>query len=98
MTARYNNAQSGRSEPSISPPSPPAPIIGRQRELSLVMNRYEAAKGGHAHMLLLAGEPGIGKTSLLDDIAQRNARDGAVVLRGAASEAGGMPSYLPFFQ
>ena len=98
MTARYNNAQSGLSEPSISPPSPPAPIIGRQRELSLVMNRYEAAKSGHAHVLLLAGEPGIGKTCLLDDIALRTARDGAVVLRGGASEAEGMPPYLPFLE
>src|SRR3989440_2536160 len=98
MTARYNNAQSGRSEPSIWPPSPPAPIIGRQRELSLVMNRYEAAKSGHAHVLLLAGEPGIGKTCLLDDIALRTARDGAVVLRGGASEAEGMPPYLPFLE
>ena len=49
-------------------------------------------------MLLLAGEPGIGKTRLLDEIAVRTANQGAVVLRGGASEAEGMPPYLPFLE
>ncbi len=62
------------------------------------MNRYEAAKQGHAHVLLLAGEPGIGKMRLLDEIAVRTAQQGAVVLRGGASEAEGMPPYLPFLE
>jgi len=62
------------------------------------MSHYEAAKGGHAHALLLAGEPGIGKTRLLDEIARRTAQDGAIILRGGASQAEGMPPYLPFVE
>jgi len=62
------------------------------------MSHYEAAKGGHAHVVLLAGEPGIGKTRLLDEIALRTAQQGAIVLRGGASEAEGMPPYLPFLE
>jgi len=98
MTARDEKPQRARSEPSIAPLSPPVAIIGRQRELTLVMSHYEAAKGGHAHVLLLAGEPGIGKTRLLDEIARRTAQDGATILRGGASEAEGMPPYLPFVE
>ena len=98
MTAKDENPQRARSGPSIAPLSPPAAIVGRQRELTLVMSHYEAAKGGHAHALLLAGEPGIGKTRLLDEIAVRTAQQGAVVLRGGASEAEGMPPYLPFLE
>src|SRR5437870_2922011 len=98
MKARYENPQRARSGPSIAPLSPTAAIVGRQRELTLVMSCYEAAKHGHAHVLLLAGEPGIGKTRLLDEIAVRTAYQGAVVLRGGASEAESMPPYLPFLE
>ena len=62
------------------------------------MNCSEAAERGDAHVVLLAGEPGIGKTRLLDEIAVRTAHQGAVVLRGGASEAEGMPPYLPFLE
>src|SRR5260221_8851208 len=98
MTGRYEKPQQARSEPSIAPFSPPATIVGRQRELTLVMNQYEAAKHGQAHVVLLAGDPGIGKTRLLDEIARRTAQDGATILRGGASEAEGMPPYLPFVE
>jgi predicted ATPase len=62
------------------------------------MNYYAAARQGQAHVVLVAGEPGIGKTRLLEEIAVRAAHDGAIVLRGGASEAEGMPPYLPFLE
>src|SRR5260221_1262864 len=98
MEEKYEKSQRTRSEPSLSPISPSAPIVGRQRELIVVMNHYEAAKGGHARVVLLTGEPGMGKTRLLDEVALRAAQDGAVVLRGSASEAEGMPPFLPFLE
>ncbi len=99
MTARYeSNPQRTRSEPSITSLSPTAPIIGRQQESALVMTHFEAAKGGHAHVVLLVGEPGIGKTRLLDEVALRTAQDGAIVLHGGSSEAEGMPPFLPFLE
>src|SRR5947209_1980560 len=89
-----------RSDSVTAPPSPQrvSPFIGRQRELTQVMNRYRAARHECAHVLLLAGEPGIGKTRLLDEIAVRTAYQGAIVLRGGATEAEGMPPYLPFVE
>ncbi len=99
MTARYEeNSQRTRYEPSLLPLSPTAPIVGRQQELTLVMSHFEAAKDGHAHVVLSVGEPGIGKTRLLDEIALRTAQDGAIVLRGGSSEAEGMPPFLPFLE
>src|SRR6266516_355075 len=98
MTARYEKPQRVRSGPSISPLSPPAALVGRRGYLSLVMNPYEAAKQGQAHVVLVAGDPGIGKTRLLDEIARQTAQDGAIILQGGASEAESMPPYLPFVE
>jgi len=74
------------------------PIIGRQQELALIHAHYEQAKEGRTNVVLLAGEPGIGKTRLLEEVGASVAHDGAVVLRGGASEAEGMPPYLPFLE
>ena len=71
-------------------------LVGRQRELELLWRQLQAAADGALRVALIAGEPGIGKTRLLDTVAQRAGREGIVVLRGGASEAEGMPPYLPF--
>ncbi len=73
-------------------------LVGRQRELGLIRCKYEAAKKEVGSVVLLVGEPGIGKTRLLDEFATLALEDGAIVLRGGASEADGMPPYLPFLE
>ena len=73
-------------------------FIGRRRELTLIWNQFEAAKGGRARVVLLVGQLGIGKTRLLDEVTERAEQEGAVVLRGGASESEGMPPYLPFLE
>jgi predicted ATPase/DNA-binding CsgD family transcriptional regulator len=77
--------------------SPPA-LVGRQRESGTLWKRFEAATTGQMGVVLVAGEPGIGKTRLLDEFAARATSAGARVLRGGASEAAGMPPYLPFLE
>ncbi len=66
-------------------------LVGRRREFAILWSRFEAAAGGRASVVLVAGEPGIGKTRLLDEVVARAAADGATALRGGASEAEGMP-------
>src|SRR5438309_73547 len=73
-------------------------FVGRQRELNLIWNYYHAASNGNAHVALVSGEPGIGKTRLLDEVGALATKDGAIVLHGGASEAEGMPPYLPFLE
>jgi DNA-binding CsgD family transcriptional regulator len=72
-----------------------APLVGRRHELDLLWSRYQATAGGSAGVVLVAGDPGIGKTRLLATLAERAAADGATVLQGSASQAEGMPPYLP---
>jgi predicted ATPase len=76
----------------------PSQFVGRQRELNLIWNHYHAASNGNAHVVLVSGEPGIGKTRLLDEVGTLATKDGAIALRGGASEAEGMPPYLPFLE
>src|SRR6266480_3649899 len=80
--------------------SPPraSSFVGRQEELTRIMSHYAAARRGQTQVVLVAGAPGIGKTRLLNEIAARAAHDGAIVLRGEASEAEGMPPFLPFLE
>jgi DNA-binding CsgD family transcriptional regulator len=98
MMAQKGQPQNTGSVTAGSSPPRTSPFVGRHEELTRVMNCYAAARQGQAHVVLVAGEPGIGKTRLLDEIATRAAHDGAIVLHGGASEAEGMPPYLPFLE
>ena len=73
-------------------------LVGRQRELTALWSRFEQTTAGRLHVTLVAGEPGIGKTRLLHEVAGRAEQVGGLVLRGGASEAEGMPPYLPFLE
>ncbi len=73
-------------------------LIGRQREMARLQQRFADAIAGQMTVALVSGEPGIGKTRLLDEMAAQAHVDGAWVLHGAATEAEGMPPYLPFLE
>ena len=73
------------------------PVVGRERELAL-LDRFLAAPTGStapAPLLLLAGEPGIGKTQLLRIAAQRAAAAGWAVLIGGCLRRLGQEPYAP---
>ncbi len=73
-------------------------LVGRQQEAALLWSRFETATSGRCDVTCVTGEPGIGKTHLLKEMAARTAQSGAVVLWGGASAAEGMPPYLPFLE
>lgn len=73
------------------------PLIGRDDEIARLGALLERARGGEARAVLLAGDAGVGKTRVLDEIAGRAARSGMTVLTGHCVDLGdvGLP-YLPF--
>ena len=81
-----------------APASPEALLLGRERERELLWSHYQAAASGQTRVVLIEGPPGIGKTCLLDALAAHARQQGVCVLRGSASEAEGMPPYLPFLE
>ena len=73
-------------------------FLGRERELSELAGGLDDAFAGRGRLFLLAGEPGIGKSRLAEElIADARAR-GARVLVGRCWEAGGAPAYWPWVQ
>jgi DNA-binding SARP family transcriptional activator/tetratricopeptide (TPR) repeat protein len=73
-------------------------FVGRARELSEVVAGLEAALGGSGRIILLVGEPGIGKSRLAEELAVCARSRGARVLVGRCWEAGGAPAYWPWVQ
>ena len=59
---------------------------------------YDAAHAGHSNVVLLAGEPGIGKTSLAEETAAYARLRGGQVLWGRCTEWVGAPPYWPWVQ
>ncbi|MGD9890243.1 MAG: helix-turn-helix transcriptional regulator [Dehalococcoidia bacterium] len=72
------------------------PLVGRQGERALLLERLEHAAAGDARLVLIAGEPGIGKSRLLAEVADQAKAAGWLVLGGRAYESEGLPPYLPF--
>src|SRR5207248_877807 len=76
-----------------------APVfVGRERELAGLPRRLKGALDGHGTLCLVAGEPGIGKSRLADELGKRARERGAHVLWGRCWEAGGAPAYWPWVQ
>jgi predicted ATPase len=89
------------SGPAGSPPAGPGrrPTVGRQGELAALRAGFEEAAAGRGLLLCVAGEPGIGKTTLVEDFLAELAGGGraAQVARGRCSERlAGAEAYLPF--
>lgn len=60
-------------------------LLGRQRERPALSQLPFDVRSGRSRALVLRGEPGIGKTALLDDLCTR--ADDVVLIRGAAVES-----------
>jgi len=73
-------------------------FVGRGRELSELVGGLDDAFAGRGRLVLLAGEPGIGKSRLADELIAHAGARGARVLVGRCWEAGGAPAYWPWVQ
>jgi class 3 adenylate cyclase/tetratricopeptide (TPR) repeat protein len=57
------------------------PLVGRDEELDLLLRRWSQAKDGEGQVVLLSGEPGIGKSRILSALRQRLEVQGVQALR-----------------
>src|SRR3954452_24537461 len=74
------------------------PLLGRGRELSELMAAFADARAGRGGLVLISGDPGIGKTRLARTLGDQARDAGAVVALARGWDGGGAPSYWPWLQ
>jgi tetratricopeptide (TPR) repeat protein len=57
------------------------PLVGREEELDLLLRRWSQTRDGEGQVVLLSGEPGIGKSRILSTLRQRLEAQGVQALR-----------------
>ncbi|MEJ3655285.1 AAA family ATPase [Actinomycetes bacterium KLBMP 9759] len=76
----------------------PVAIIGRDRPTRVLRDHVERTVGSHGGLVLVAGEAGIGKSTLVTEAAAFADDRGATVLTGACWDGPGTPGLWPWVQ
>jgi hypothetical protein len=74
------------------------PLVGRSTELEELRAALDETAGGRGALFLLSGEPGIGKTRLMQELAREAGERGWRLAAGRCWEEGGAPAYWPWIQ
>jgi DNA-binding SARP family transcriptional activator/tetratricopeptide (TPR) repeat protein len=64
----------------------PGPLVGREEELAFLGRCWQGAEAGHGGLVLVSGEAGVGKTRLMEGLAEHLRWQGARVLWGRSYE------------
>jgi DNA-binding SARP family transcriptional activator len=94
----------GEAGPALAPLVAQSPqvavdeLVGRDDQLAALDGVLAAARGGRGRVVLVAGEPGIGKTRLAEEAARRAAAAGMQVAWGRCHEGDGAPALWPWAQ
>jgi DNA-binding SARP family transcriptional activator len=95
-----------RQSPELEHPAGEAPVgrasrgafVGRTKELGKLVAALEDAMAARGRVVLVGGEPGIGKSRLADEAIRVAHTRGAVAHVGRCWEAGGAPAFWPWVQ
>ncbi len=91
---------SGRLQRTAAKPASERHTVGRKKERAELRSGYVSAMNGRGSLLCVAGEPGIGKTTLVEDFLAELAAEGqCTIARGRCSERlAGTEAYLPLLE
>ena len=73
-------------------------LVGRDEQLAALDRALAGAAAGRGRLVLVAGEPGIGKTRLAEEVARQAAARGVRVAWGRCWEGEGAPAFWPWVQ
>lgn len=100
-------AELGEAHRRLLTPPPSAPsaapifvtsLVGRLEEIAVLRRTVENAIAGGTAIGIVEGEPGVGKTRLLEEAASVAGRHQALVVWGSCLEGDGTPSMWPWEQ
>ena len=75
-----------------------SPLVGRERELSILGASVEALREGGGGVMVVRGEPGVGKSRLIAEARRRSGSERVLWLEGRALSFGRHLSYWPFIE
>src|SRR5688572_9428620 len=70
----------------VTPATASTPIVGRDREVRMLHEAIAASASGHGQVVLLEGEPGIGKTRLVAAAIEQARNEGFEVASGTCDD------------
>jgi DNA-binding SARP family transcriptional activator/tetratricopeptide (TPR) repeat protein len=82
--------------PALLAPQERSAFVGRGDELEVLRAAWRDARAGRRRLVLVAGEPGIGKTRLTSEVANEVHADGTVLYASCQEEA--LVTYEPFVE
>src|SRR5262249_26347845 len=84
-------------EPAAAEPAQDV-LLGRDEVIGHFVSVLEAATAGRGGAFMIAGDPGIGKTHLLEHCADRMRTRGTTARTGRCYEGAGSPAFCPWIQ
>jgi predicted ATPase/DNA-binding CsgD family transcriptional regulator len=72
-------------------------FVGRKQEIRLLQGALQYSASGHPWVVDVSGEPGIGKTRMLEYFVEKCCKN-TLVLRARCSRGEGAPPYYPWLQ
>src|SRR5262244_688884 len=88
----------GRTRLEVSKERGLTALVGRDAEIQRLREIYQRAVGGDGGIVLLAGEPGVGKSRLLYEFLRRVEGTGAVELETTCASYGRSMAYRPIVE
>ena len=74
------------------------PFVGRDAERAEARRLLDQAVAGQGSLLLLGGEPGVGKTRLAEEVLAEARQRGCLALTGRCYETEGTPPFIPWVE